>query len=187
MRVIRSVALGERVGSFDVTVEGERVSQISAAADAAPPLCLAMPSLGDAVASAKRERASASAEDIYARASRLFRRSIEHGVSSMRTHTDIDAITEMRAIDGVRAAATDSSSLDVEVVAFASAAANPASSEAQARFAEAVQRGASLIGAVPALCAPGPRTPWMRCWRRPSHWASPSTFTSTNISMRQAH
>lgn len=175
MRFIRSVALTDRAGSFDLTLEGERVRAITAAADAAPPRWLAMPSLanlhahanrayaapaqrplslGDAVASAKRERASATAEDIRARASLLMRRSIAHGVSSLRTHTDIDAITGMRAVDGVLAAASElSASLDVEVVAFASASADPCNPGTQALFAEAVERGASLIGAVPALCA----------------------------------
>ncbi|CAN7759624.1 amidohydrolase family protein [Variovorax sp. LjRoot130] len=175
MRVIRSVALIDRTGSFDLARGGDRVRAISAAADATPPRWLAMPSLvnlhahanrayaapaqrplslGDAVASAKRERASATVEDIQSRATRLMRRSIAHGVSSVRTHTDIDAITGMRAIEGVLAAASEvASSLDVEVVAFASAAADPCHPGTQALFAEAVGRGASLIGAVPALCA----------------------------------
>ena len=95
MRVIRSVALSDRAGSFDLALEGERVHAISAAVDAAAPRWLAMPSLvnmhahanrayaapaqrplslGDAVASAQRERASGSAEDIRGRASRLFHR-----------------------------------------------------------------------------------------------------------------
>ncbi len=175
MRILRSVALIDRAGSFDLVLEGERVRAISAAADAAAPRWLAMPSLinlhahanrayaaparrpvslGGAVDSAKRERASATTEDIRARASKLLRRSIEHGVSSLRTHTDIDAVTGMRAIDGVLAAASEvKSSLDVEIVAFASAAADPSNPETQALFSEAVGRGASLIGAVPALCA----------------------------------
>ncbi|CAN7774228.1 amidohydrolase family protein [Variovorax sp. LjRoot175] len=175
MRVIRSVALIDRAGSFDLALEGERVRAISAVADAAPPRWLAMPSLvnlhahanrayaapaqrplslGDAVLSAKRERASATVEDIQSRATRLMRRSIAHGVSSLRTHTDIDAITGMRAIEGVLAAAAELRPLlDVEVVAFASAAADPCHPGTQALFVEAVGRGASLIGAVPALCA----------------------------------
>jgi cytosine deaminase len=175
MRVIRSVALIDRAGSFDLALEGERVHAISTAAEAAPPRWLAMPSLvnlhahanrayaapagrplslGDAVASAKRERTSATTENIRARASKLLRRSIEHGVSSLRTHTDIDAVIGMRAIDAVLAATAEvASSLDVEVVAFASAAADPSHPETQALYAEAVGRGASLIGAVPALCA----------------------------------
>lgn len=174
MRVIRSVALIDREGSFDIAIEGERVHAISAAADTAPPSWLAMPplvnlhahanrayaapaqrplSLSDAVASAKRERASASAEDIRSRASRLMLRSIAHGVSSMRTHTDIDAIAGMRAIEGVLAAAAElRPALDVEVVAFASAAADPCHPGTHGLFAEAVRLGASLIGAVPALC-----------------------------------
>lgn len=174
-RILRGVALGGRAGSFDLTLDGERVAAILPAVDTATPHWLALPSLvnlhahanrafaapaqrplslGDAVASARRERASASVEDIRARALQLFCRSMAHGVSSIRTHTDIDGITGMRAIDGVRAAAADVASLlDVEVVAFASAAADPARHETLALFAEAVRHGASLIGAVPALCA----------------------------------
>ncbi|MGK6310656.1 amidohydrolase family protein [Variovorax sp. DT-64] len=175
MRVIRSVALVDRAGSFDLALEGERVRAVLSSASAAPPRWLAMPSLvnlhahanrayaassqrpaslGDAVACARRERADASAEVARARAARLFDRSIAHGVSSVRTHTDIDPVTGMRAIEGVLAAAADvRASLDVEVVAFASAAADPSEPETGPLFAEAVGQGASLIGAVPALSA----------------------------------
>lgn len=174
-RVIRCVALGGRTGNFDLTLSGERLAAIQPAVDTAKPRWLVLPSLvnlhahanrafaapaqrplslGDAVASAKRERLSATVEDIRARALQLFRRSIAHGVSSIRAHTDVDSITGMRAIDGVRAAAADvATSLDVQVVAFASAAADPARHETLALFTEAVRRGASLVGAVPALCA----------------------------------
>ena len=173
-RILRGVALGVRVGSFDLELDGERVAAILPAVDTAGPRWLALPSLvnlhahanrafaapvrrplslGDAVASVKRERVSASVEDIRARALQLFRRSIAHGVSSIRTHTDVDSVTGMRAIDGVRAAAADvASSLEVEVVAFASAAADPARRETLALFIKAVRRGASLVGAVPTLC-----------------------------------
>jgi cytosine deaminase len=110
-------------------------------------------SLAGAVDAANRERATLTVEDIRVQAARLFQRSIEHGVASIRTHTDIDRVTGMRAIDGVRAAAGDfGSALDVEVVAFASAGADPVRPETQSLFAQAVARGAALLGAVPALC-----------------------------------
>ncbi|MEJ8814763.1 amidohydrolase family protein [Variovorax ureilyticus] len=174
MGVIRGVALGGRQGAFDITIEGDRVSAIAASADASTPRWLAMPSLvnfhahanrafaapaqrptslTDAVAAAGRERASATVEIIRQRAARLFRSSIEHGVSLIRTHTDVDLVTGMRAIDGVLAAASDlRAALDIEVVAFANACADPARVEMQALLTEAVAQGASLIGAVPALC-----------------------------------
>ncbi|VTU39972.1 Cytosine deaminase [Variovorax sp. PBS-H4] len=175
MRVIRSVALIDRAGSFDLEIEGERVRALSPSASAAAPRWLAMPSLvnlhahanrayaassqrpaslSDAVASAKRERANVSIEDVRARAARLFDRSIAHGVCSLRTHTDVDPVSGMVAVEGVLAAAAQvRTSLDVEVVAFASAAADPSQPETGALFAEAVERGASFIGAVPALSA----------------------------------
>ena len=174
MRMLRCVALADRAGSFDLVLDGGRVHAIRAAAYQAPPRWLAMPSLAnrhahanrafaapaqrpqsldDAVAAAKRERAVLSEEDIMDRAARLLHRSIAHGVSSIRTHTDIDADTGMRAIDGVRSAASAlASTIDVEIVAFANASADPAQPRTQALFADAVGRGASLIGAAPALC-----------------------------------
>jgi cytosine deaminase len=175
MRVLQFVALCDRGGSFDIVLEGDRVSAISATAGGSRPRWLAMPSLvnlhahanrafaapaqrprslGDAVDAAKRERRNATVDDVCARATQLFQRSIEHGVSLVRTHTDVDAITGMRAVDGVLAAASNVAyALDVEVVAFANAAADPLELGTRELFAEAVERGASLIGAVPALYA----------------------------------
>src|SRR5439155_17751921 len=80
--------------------------------------------------------------------------SIRHGVTRVRTHTDVDAVTGMRAIDGVLAAARDRRhAIDVEVVAFATAAADPALPQTRALLAQAVARGATVIGSVPALSA----------------------------------
>jgi cytosine deaminase len=174
METIRRVALGDRRGTFDITIEHGLVSAITAGADVAPPRWLAMPALAnlhahanrafamdgrrpqslvEAVDVARQERATLTVDDIRIRAARLFQRSIEYGVASIRTHTDIDLVAGMRAIDGVLAAAADfDSALDVEVVAFASAAADPVRPETQSLFAQAVARGALLLGAVPALC-----------------------------------
>jgi cytosine deaminase len=175
MPILQSVALGDKAGSFDITLDGDRVSAISPAAGTARPQWLALPSLvnlhahanrafsapagrsrslADAVDAARRERASATTAEIRERASQFFRRSIVHGVSRVRTHTDVDPVTGMRAIEGVLAAASEvSTALDVEVVAFANAAADPVLPSTRALLTEAVGRGASLIGAVPALYA----------------------------------
>lgn len=174
-QTLHRVALAGRPGGFDVAIDGGRVSAITSATDLAPPEWLALPSLvnmhahanrafvaptqrplslGDAAASAKKERMAASVEDIHCRALKLFDRSIAHGVSSIRTHTDVDLVTGMRAVEGVlEAARAVESRLDVEIVAFASSAADPGRPETRALFEDAVRRGAGLVGGVPALCA----------------------------------
>lgn len=175
MRTLRSVALCDKAGSFDITLDGDRVGAISSATEGSQPQWLALPSLvnlhahanrafstpagrtrsfADSVEATKRERASATTAEIQQRASRFFRRSIVHGVSRVRTHTDVDPVTGMRAVEGVLAAASEvASALDVDIVAFANSAADPILPSTRALLTEAVGRGASLIGAVPALYA----------------------------------
>lgn len=175
MRSIHSVALCDRAGTFNITLNGDRVGAIEPAATGTTPQWLVMPafvnahahanrafgapsrrpsSLEDAVASARQERASASVDDIRHRATLLFERSLVHGTARIRTHTDVDAITGMRAMEGVLGAALDlSGAIDVEIVAFANAAADPTRSDTQDLLTEAVRLGAKLIGAVPALYA----------------------------------
>ncbi|MEP7300253.1 MAG: amidohydrolase family protein [Caldimonas sp.] len=170
----RAVAFGDRPGRFDVTLAGERIVDIQPSADGAAPGWLALPafvnfhahadraftasgqrpgSLAEAVAAAKAARATASVQDIRARARRLFERSVAHGTAAIRTHTDVDAVTGMRAIEGVVAAAADmADAIDVEIVAFANAAADPADVGTRGLLAAAVRLGATVIGAVPAMC-----------------------------------
>lgn len=172
-RLLQGVALAGKAGAFDLELREGRVGAIAPAVSGGAPRWLALPSfanlhahanrafsaplmrpasLEDAVASARKERLLTSSEQIHARSLRFFQHSIRHGVSSIRTHTDVDGVTGLRAIDGVRTAAEQvASSLDVEIVAFASAAADPSNPETQALFAAAVRCGARLIGAVPAL------------------------------------
>src|SRR3974377_1331320 len=64
-------------------------------------------SLADALAAAATARAAFTTADVRARASRLFERSIAHGVKRLRTHTDVDPIVEMRSMQGVLAARDD--------------------------------------------------------------------------------
>jgi cytosine deaminase len=71
----------------------------------------------------------------------------------VRTHTDVDTVIGLRAIDGVRAAAAEiGDAIDVELVAFANASADPILHASRDLLTAAVRRGAKLVGAVPALC-----------------------------------
>ena len=175
VRSIHAVALCDRAGNFNITLSGDRVESIESAAAAAAPQWLLMPafvnahahanrafgaasrrpsSLQDAVESARQERATASVDDIQRRARHLFERSLVHGTARIRTHTDVDAISGMRAMEGVLNAVADlGDAIDVEIVAFANASADPTLAATRDLFTEAVRLGAKLIGAVPALYA----------------------------------
>ena len=61
-------------------------------------------SLADAIMAAAKARAAFTAADVRGRAKRLFERSISHGVTRLRTHTDVDPIVELRSMQGVLAA-----------------------------------------------------------------------------------
>ena len=57
--------------------------------------------------------------DVEARARRLFERSLGHGVTRIRTHTDVDPIVELRSMQGVLAAKQQMAGrIDVDIVAF---------------------------------------------------------------------
>ncbi len=170
---LRGVAMGDRQGRFDIGFDSGRISSITARRGDEPPEWLALPaffnfhahadrsfavpggrpaSLGDAVAAAKGDRATASVDDIQNRARRFFSRAVSHGTSRVRTHTDVDAAIGLRAIDGVLAAAAQvADAIDVEIVAFANASADPTLSATRDLLAAAVHRGATVVGGAPAF------------------------------------
>lgn len=165
--------MGERQGRFDIGFESGRIASITASAGTEPPRWIALPSfvnfhahadrsfaspgtrpasLKDAVTAAKADRAAASVNDIAKRSQRFLSRAIVHGTSRVRTHTDVDAAIGLRAIEGVLAAADDArDSIDVELVAFANATADPVARTTRDLLTAAVRRGAKLVGGVPAL------------------------------------
>jgi cytosine deaminase len=173
VQMLRSVALGERPGSFDLALDGGRIARIAPSRSRAPCEWLALPafanshahadrafaaparrpgSLADAVKASRAGRATASVEDVRSRARRLFERSVVHGAASIRTHTDVDAATGLRAMEGVLAAVADMrGALDVEIVAFANAGADAARPATRDLLRQAVRLGATHLGAVPAM------------------------------------
>jgi len=171
---LTGVALPDHPGAVDLDMRDGRITAIRSHPDevprwvALPPLvnfhahadrAFTAParrsrSLGEAVALAKAGRAQATVADIQARAARLFRAQVGFGVRRIRTHTDVDPLVGLRALEAVMAAGDAvREDLDVEIVAFANAANDPRDPAARSRLTDAVRRGAPVIGAAPAFSA----------------------------------
>jgi cytosine/creatinine deaminase len=166
---IESVALPGRTGAFKLTLRDGSIGAIRPAEQTAEATWLALPgfanlhahadraytvqsfrprSLSDAVAAAAAARALFTAADVAARATRLFERSVEHGVTRIRTHTDVDPVVEMQSMEGVLAAKQRMGErLDVDVIAFSTSKNDLAEPNALDRLERAVAMGADLIGA----------------------------------------
>jgi cytosine/creatinine deaminase len=166
---ISAVALPGRRGAFDVSLRGGRVAAIRPVELAGEPGWLALPGLvnlhahadraftvqsfrprsfADALAAAASARAGVTVADVEARATRLVARSVAHGVTRMRTHTDVDPVVELRSMEGILAAKRQAAgSIGVEIVAFSSSRNDLAEPPAIARLERAVALGADLIGA----------------------------------------
>jgi cytosine/creatinine deaminase len=166
---IESVALPGRTGTFMVTLRGGSIGAIRPAEQTGEAAWLALPgfanlhahadraytvqsfrprSLADAVAAAAAARALFTAADVAARATRLFERSVGHGVTRIRTHTDVDPVVEMRSMEGVLAAKQRmGGGLDVDIIAFSTSKNDLAEPHALDRLERAVAMGADLIGA----------------------------------------
>jgi cytosine deaminase len=115
-------------------------------------------SLAAAIAASSEARAAFTAADVRARATRLFERSIGHGVTRIRTHTDVDPIVALRSMEGVLAARQSmAGKIDVDVIAFSTSQNDPVEPDAMARLKEAVAMGADLIGANLNASADPPR------------------------------
>ena len=103
-------------------------------------------------------RAAFTAADVEVRAWRLFERSLGHGVTRIRTHTDVDPIVELRSMQGVLAAKRQMAGrMDVDIVAFSTSRNDLAEPEAMARLEAAIAMGAGLIGASLNASADPPR------------------------------
>jgi cytosine deaminase len=166
--VIERVALPLRAGTFTLTLHETHIARIEPAPDNAA-RWLALPafanlhahadrsfsvqsfrprSLADALAAASKARAAFTSADVRARAGRLFERSITHGVSRVRTHTDVDPIVELRSMEGVLAARADvAGRLDVDVIAFATSRNDLAGRDAVERLERAIALKPDFLGA----------------------------------------
>ena len=176
---IGAVALPGRDGVFQLTLRDGSIAAVRAADATSAAIWLALPgmvnlhahadraftveqfrprSVADAIAAAAAARAAFSAADIELRARRLFERSLGHGVTRIRTHTDVDPVVELRSMQGVLAAKQQMTGrLDVDIVAFSTSRNDLAEPEALTRLEAAVAMGAGLIGASLNASADPPR------------------------------
>ena len=169
---IGSVSLPNRAGVFSVSLRDGKIATVRAADQAGKAAWLALPglvnlhahadrayaqaapvqrmrpqSLAAAIAAAGEARAAFTAADVQARATRLFERSISHGVTRIRTHTDVDPIVALRSMEGVLAAKQAmAGKIDVDIIAFSTSQNDPSDPDAVARLRDAVAMGANLIG-----------------------------------------
>jgi cytosine deaminase len=104
-------------------------------------------SLQDALRAAAIGRAAFTTDDVRTRATRFFERSVAHGVTRVRTHTDVDPIVDVRSMEGVLAAKRDvAGRLTVDVIAFSTSRNDLAEPGAADRLQAAVAMGADFIG-----------------------------------------
>jgi cytosine/creatinine deaminase len=176
---IGSVALPGRNGVFQLTLRDGSIAAVRAAEATSAAIWLALPgmvnlhahadraftveqfrprSVADAIAAAAAARAAFSTADIALRAHRLFERSLVHGVTRIRTHTDVDPVVELRSMEGVLAAKHQMTGrMDVDIVAFSTSRNDLAEPGALVRLEAAVAMGADLIGASLDASADPPR------------------------------
>lgn len=170
-QVFRAVGLPDRPGlAFDITVAGRRIESIvRTPGERARWLCLpplvdlhvhanraftsgsVVPSsLSQAVELALAMAEVATVDDYERNAARLFEQALSHGTARVRTHADIAPNTGLKAVWGTaRAREGFASRLDVEIVAFATAASDPARLDVRRELREACSAGVGLLGAVP--------------------------------------
>jgi cytosine/creatinine deaminase len=164
--VLRGVALPGENGSHDVVLEGGHIAAIDLRRG--QPERLALPafadlhlhadrayargpqqskSLADAIEQVQEIRASATEQEIFDRACRLFERALGHGSIRLRTHVDVDPLVEDRPLRAISAArAQFAGRLDVSIVAFATSLLDPAAHQADLRLSAAVSMGADMVG-----------------------------------------
>lgn len=176
---IDAVALPGRGGTFSVTLRDGSIAAIRPGEQTGAAAWLGLPglvnlhahadraytvqsfrprSLTDAVAAAATARARFTAVDVAARATQLFERSVEYGVTRIRTHTDVDPVVELRSMEGVLAAKQRIvGRLDVDVIAFSTSKNDLAEPNAVERLERAVTMGADLLGVSLNASADPPR------------------------------
>ena len=165
---LTAVALAGREGVFDIELGPLGVADISvsaaaharfvafpgfanlhAHADRAFTVTNARPkSLKDALAASAAARMAFTTPDVRRRARRFFERSIGHGVTRLRTHTDVDPIVGFKSMEGVLGARQAvKGRLDVDVIAFSTSRNDLAEVGSVARLRDALEMKPAYIGA----------------------------------------
>ena len=105
--------------------------------------------LAEAIDQVTKSKKEFSEKDVAARASRVLEKCVSHGTTHMRTHLEVDPGIGMRGFGGVFPLIEQWRwAIDVEICVFPQEGLlnNPGTDEL---MVEALQRGASVIGAAP--------------------------------------
>jgi cytosine/creatinine deaminase len=104
-------------------------------------------SFADALAASAKARAAFTVADVQLRATQFLERSLAHGVTRVRTHTDVDPVVGMTSMDGVLAAkAAMAGRIDVDVIAFSTSRNELSRPDAVARLKDAIDRKPDFLG-----------------------------------------
>src|SRR6202521_4105352 len=105
--------------------------------------------LAEAIGEAAKAKASFTAEDVHARASRTLEKSILHGTTHMRTHLEVDPGVGLRSLEGVLPLIKEYAwAIDLEICVFPQEGLlnNPGTDEL---MVAALDRGCRVVGGAP--------------------------------------
>jgi cytosine deaminase len=165
---LASVILPVREGAYSITFRGGLIADIAPSRSGDAPLWLALPafanlhahadrsftvtsfrprSFADALAASAKARAAFTSEDIQRRATMFLERSVAHGVTRVRTHTDVDPVVGMKSMEGVIAAKSAMAGcVDVDVIAFSTSRNDLSKPDAVSRLKDAIDRKPDFLG-----------------------------------------
>ncbi len=157
-----------REGTYNITLRDGSIADIAPAARGGSSQWLALPafanlhahadrsftvtsfrprSFADALAASAKARAAFTSADVQRRATLFLQRSLAHGVTRVRTHTDVDPVVRMTSMEGVLAAkAAMAGRIDVDVIAFSTSRNDLPRPDAVSRLKDAIDRKPDFLG-----------------------------------------
>src|SRR5260370_524359 len=102
---------------------------------------------GRALEKSAQARGGLSSGEVEGRAKIFLQGSVAHGVSRVRTHTDVDPVVALKSMEGVLAAKRAmAGKIDVDVIAFSTSRNDLAEPEAVARLRSAIALKPDFLG-----------------------------------------
>jgi cytosine deaminase len=165
---LASVILPGREGAYSITLRDGLIADIAPSQSGGVPRWLALPafanlhahadraftvtsfrprSFADALAASAKARAVFTRADVERRATLFLERSLAHGVTRVRTHTDVDAVVGTKSMEGVLAAKIAMAGrVDVDVIAFATSRNDLSQPDAVSRLKDAINLKPNFLG-----------------------------------------
>jgi cytosine deaminase len=165
---LASVILPGREGAYSITLRDGLIADIAPSLNDGVAPWLALPafanlhahadrsltvtsfrprSFADALAASAAARAAFTSEDIQRRATMFLERSLAHGVTRVRTHTDVDPVVSMKSMEGVVAAKSAMAGrIDVDVIAFSTSHNDLSQPGPISRLKDAIDRKPDFLG-----------------------------------------